>query len=73
MTSPESPSATRASQYVHGSPVLRIRALHQECGLLAAYGHELGVCACTRWADAPSLREAALEAMRRYRQMHGMS
>lgn len=53
-------------------PSFKIVALHMECSLLAQMGHELGVCSCTKWAGADSLREASLEAMRRFRQMHGL-
>lgn len=50
--------------------MLRIVALHVECSLLTVLGHDLGVCSCTRWAGAATVREAAIEAMRRYRQLH---
>lgn len=53
--------------------LLRIVALHMECSLLSQLGHELGVCSCTGWAGTDTLREASLEAMRRFRHMHGLS
>jgi hypothetical protein len=53
----------------NGSRKLRIVAQHIECGLLLVFGHELGVCSCTRWLDLEP-REAALEAMRRFRARH---
>lgn len=53
-------------------PSLKIVALHIECSLLAQLGHELGVCSCTKWAGAVSLREASMEAMRRFRNLRGL-
>lgn len=48
--------------------VFRVQVVHIECSLLNTLGHDLGVCSCTRWAGATTLREASIEAMRRYRQ-----
>lgn len=51
----------------------KVVALHMECSLLSMLGHDLGVCRCTKWAGAVTLREASIEAMRRYREIHGLS
>ena len=42
-----------------------IRPIHRECLLLGIVGHEYGVCRCTDYAVASSVREAALELYRR--------
>jgi hypothetical protein len=47
----------------------KVVAQHMECGLLTVIGHDLGVCSCTNYCGL-SVREAAIEAMRRFRERH---
>lgn len=45
-------------------PHARVVAQHRECMSLGVVGHSVGLCTCTDY-EGMSLREAALEAMRR--------
>lgn len=38
--------------------------VHRECMLIGIIGHKYGICSCTGYAGAPSMRAAALELER---------